>query len=176
MMDRILSWDTLWYVLLVMYVPACIGLIIIVLLQKGKGTGFAGSFGAGGGPGSETVFGPRAGQTLPVRLTYIAAGIFVFISLSMSLIASYVGRGRAPELVQGGSGGAAPKSSTGLEDLGLGQSKQGAGSAAATQGETPAAPAEAAPAPAASAPAAAPAPAETAPATPAPATPAPANP
>ena len=46
------SWDTLWYGLLIMYVPACFGLIVIVLLQKGKGTGFAGAFGAGAGPGS----------------------------------------------------------------------------------------------------------------------------
>src|SRR5690349_1433296 len=75
MMERIFSWDTLWYFFLVLYVLACPFLITIVLLQKGKGTGFAGSFGAGAGPGSETVFGPRAGQTLPVRLTYIAAGI-----------------------------------------------------------------------------------------------------
>lgn len=172
MMDRILSWDTLWYVLLVMYVPACLGLVIIVLLQKGKGTGFAGSFGAGGGPGAETVFGPRAGQTLPVKLTYIAAGIFVFISLSMSLIASYVGRGRAPELVDGAAGDGAPMSSTGLEDLGIGGGKQGAGGAAATQGAAPADPAANTPA------AAAPAPAASAPATPAPApaAPAPANP
>lgn len=165
MMDRIFSWDTLWYFFLVLYVLACPFLITIVLLQKGKGTGFAGSFGAGGGPGSETVFGPRAGQTLPVRMTYIAAGIFVFISLSMSMIATYVGRGRAPELVDGAAGGAAPASSTGLEDLGIGGGRQGAGGAAA-----------AAPAAAAAAPATSAAPSTSAPAAPAPSTPAPANP
>ncbi len=165
MMDRILSWDTLWYVLLVMYVPACLGLVVIVLLQKGKGTGFAGAFGAGGGPGAETVFGPRAGQTLPVKLTYVAAIIFVLISLSMSMIASYVGRGRAPELLEGAAAAGPAASSTGLEDLGIGGGRQGAG-------EETAAPATSAPATAASEAAVdTPAPAATEPATTAPAAP-----
>lgn len=170
MMESILSWDTLWYVLLVMYVPACLGLVVIVLLQKGKGTGFAGAFGGGAGPGSETVFGPRAGQTLPVKLTYLAAIIFVLISLSMSMIASRVGRGRAPELLEGATAGQA-EASTGLEDLGIGGGKQGAGNATVAPSTTAPAPAASATAaPVTSAPAAVGTPA------PAPATPAPAQP
>lgn len=125
-MESILSWNTLWYVLIGLYVPACLGLIVIVLLQKGKGTGFAGAFGAGAGPGSEAVFGPRAGQTLPVKLTYVAAVIFVLISMSMSLIAGRVGRGRAPELVEGAGATTPTAASTGLEALGLGMHEQGA--------------------------------------------------
>ena len=126
MFDNILSWDTLWYVLLVLYIPACLGLTVIVLLQKGKGTGFAGSFGMGAGPGSETVFGPRAGQTLPVKMTYVAAVIFVLISLGMSLIAGRVGKGDAPELVQGATMSSGGPSNE-LDDLGLGKGVQGAG-------------------------------------------------
>jgi preprotein translocase subunit SecG len=131
MFERILSWDSLWYVLLALYVPACLGLIVIVLLQKGKGTGFAGSFGMGAGPGSETVFGPRAGQTLPVKMTYVAAVIFVLISLGMSIIAGYVGKGDAPELVEGAtmSSGA----SSDLDSLGLGKGRQGAGTETADE-------------------------------------------
>lgn len=124
MFDAIFSWTTLWYVLLVLYVPACLGLVIIVLLQKGKGAGFAGSFGAGAGPGSETVFGPRAGQTLPVRLTYVAAVIFVLISLGMSLIAGRVGKGKAPELLE--NAGTTPGVTSELQDLGLGTGQPGA--------------------------------------------------
>jgi preprotein translocase subunit SecG len=151
MMESLLSWNTMWYVLVVLYVPACIGLIAIVLLQKGKGTGFAGAFGAGAGPGSETVFGPRAGQTLPVKLTYVAAIIFVVMSMSMSLIAGYVSRGRAPELAAGGDATTPTTVTTGLEDLGLGGNRQGAaGTVAPTNTApsttTPAAPAAAAPA------------------------------
>ena len=138
MLERIFSMDSLWYVLLVLYIPACLGLIVIVLLQKGKGTGFAGSFGMGAGPGSETVFGPRAGQTLPVKMTYVAAVIFVLISLGMSLIAGRVGKGDAPELVEGAtiSSGMA----TELDALGLGKGVQGAAkdSTAAPATTTPA--------------------------------------
>ncbi len=161
MVETIFSWDTLWYFLIVLYVPACLGLVVIVLLQKGKGTGFAGAFGAGAGPGADTVFGARAGQTLPVKMTYVAAGIFVVISLSMSLIASHVGRGKAPELLEGANSAPA-QIVTGLDDLGLGKGKQGA----ATAIVAPAAVAPATEAPVASAPAAEPsaAPSETAPA------------
>jgi preprotein translocase subunit SecG len=133
---NILSWDAVWYVLLALYIPACLGLVLIVLLQKGKGTGFAGSFGMGAGPGSETVFGPRAGQTLPVKMTYVAAVIFVLISLGMSLIAGRVGRGAAPELVEGAT--MSPGLSSQLDDLGLGKGVQGAAqeSAAPAASET----------------------------------------
>lgn len=74
MLDTIFSFDTLWVILMIMYVPACLGLIVIVLLQKGKGTGFAGAFGMGAG-GADTVFGPKSSQSLPVKLTYIAATV-----------------------------------------------------------------------------------------------------
>ncbi len=123
MLDSIFSWDTLWWMLIIIYVPACIGLIVIVLLQKGKGSGFAGSFGAGAGPGSETVFGPRAGQTLPVKLTYIAAVVFISISVVFSMVASKVGKGTAPELLE--AGGSAIIAVSPLDDLGLGTGRSG---------------------------------------------------
>ena len=71
MLDAIFSWNTLWVLLLVLYIPSCVGLIIIVLLQKGKGTGFAGAFGIG--PGSDTVFGPRNEQK-PTRTSNLRHG------------------------------------------------------------------------------------------------------
>jgi len=123
MLETIISWDTLWWILVVIYAPACFGLIIIVLLQKGKGTGFAGSFGAGAGPGSETVFGPRAGQTLPVKLTYIAAVIFISISVIMSVVSGKVGKGVAPELLE--VDGSTIEVKTDLDDLGIGTGRAG---------------------------------------------------
>ncbi len=97
MLETIFSWNTLWWVLIPIYIAACLGLIVIVLLQKGKGTGFAGAFGVG--PGSDTVFGPRARKSLPVRLTYIMAATFMILSLSLSLIVGRQGRGVAPDAV-----------------------------------------------------------------------------
>ena len=41
MWEAIFSWDTLWWFMLICYIPCCIGLIVIVLLQKGKGLGSA---------------------------------------------------------------------------------------------------------------------------------------
>lgn len=119
MIERLLSVDTLWWVLIGFYVPACLGLIIIVLLQKGKGAGFAGSFGAGAGPGSDTVFGARSGQTLPVKMTYVAAVVFITISVVMSVVSGKVGQGNAPELLEGGEGETI-QYDTGFEDLGIG--------------------------------------------------------
>jgi preprotein translocase subunit SecG len=98
MLEAIFSWNTLWVIMWALYLPACIGLIVIVLLQKGKSSGFAGAFGAGGG--SETVFGPRARKSLPVKLTYAMATLFMVLSMSMSLVAGRVHRGVAPELVE----------------------------------------------------------------------------
>lgn len=122
MLERIFSFDTLWWILMIIYVPACIGLIVIVLLQKGKGTGFAGAFGAGAGPGSETVFGPRMSRSLPIRLTYISAALFMTIAIIMSLIAGQVGRGVAPELVQEDAT-AADTAGSPLSDYGLGTNR-----------------------------------------------------
>lgn len=123
MLESIFSWDSLWGMLMFIYVPACFGLIIIVLLQKGKGSGFAGAFGAGAGPGSETVFGPRAGQTLPVKLTYLAAVIFITVSVIMALVSGKVGRGEAPELLE--DAGTAVQADTGLDNLGIGSGRAG---------------------------------------------------
>lgn len=138
-MDSIFSWQTLWYLILALYIPACVGLILVVLLQKGKGMGFAGAFGMGGG--SDTIFGPRASKSLPQRLTYVMAGLFMTLAFIMSLISGRLGTGVAPATVDES---AADYSA--LDDLGSAVDG-GEGEAAAPGGvtvEVPAAPAESA--------------------------------
>ncbi len=98
MLEYIFSWTTLYYLLLALYVPSCVGLIIIVLLQKGKGVGFAGAFGAG--PGSEAVFGPRNIRSLPQKLTYTMATVFMVLAIVISIIYGRVSGGVAPEMVE----------------------------------------------------------------------------
>ena len=154
-------WNFLWYFLAVLYVPACIGLIVIVLLQKGKGTGFAGAFGVG--PGSETVFGPQTAQGTPVKITYIMAAMFMTIALLMSLISGRVGSGMAPELLDESamSDTTSTTTGTGLEEFGLGTGVVGQVDSNAITVDAPAAdgaPVAVEPAPATDA-----APAETAP-------------
>jgi preprotein translocase subunit SecG len=97
MLDTLFSWDALWWLMTPVYVACCGALIVVMLLQKGKGVGFAGAFGVG--PGSETLFGPRSAKSLPQRLTYGAAATFMILALVMSMLSGKVGRGAAPDLV-----------------------------------------------------------------------------
>lgn len=97
MLDSIFNLSTLWWLLLILYIPSCIGLILIVLLQKGKGGGFAGAFGAGGG--SDAVFGPRTARSLPQKITYTMAAIFMIFAFVLSFISGKVTRGPAPGLM-----------------------------------------------------------------------------
>ena len=182
MLDAIFSWNTVWWFMLVLYVPSCLGLIVIVLLQKGKGVGFAGAFGAGPG-GADAVFGPRSSKSLPQKITYTMAGVFMTLSLLMSMLSGNLGNSQAPATVEdtgvkpvttGGSGNS-------IDDL----FNDTPATPAEAPAAAPAAPAEGTPAPAAT-PAAdtpapapvteAPAPATEAPAAPATETPAPAAP
>ncbi len=167
MLETIFSWQAVRVLMWVLYVPSCLGLIGIVLLQKGKGAGFAGAFGMGAG--SEAVFGPRASKSLPVRLTYVMSVIFVVLAFSLSVVQSRITSGSAPELITSDEMAESAESQA-LDDMGLGSkySDEASGAAATPAAATPApaaetpAPAEATPAPAAETPAPAAAPEEAA--------------
>lgn len=60
-------------------------LIGIVLLQAGKGGGLAA---VGGGSGTDTFIGGRQAATLLTRSTWVAAGIFLSLSLMLAVISS----------------------------------------------------------------------------------------
>src|SRR5437868_6479736 len=67
------------------HVAVCLFLIVVVLLQSGKAADLAGAF---GGMGSQTAFGPRGSATLLSKATTIAAILFMFTSLSLSILAT----------------------------------------------------------------------------------------
>jgi preprotein translocase subunit SecG len=70
------------YVLTTIYVIACVFLILVVLLQSGKGGDVAAAF---GGAGSQTAFGPRGAQKPLEKATVVAAALFMLLALLFSL-------------------------------------------------------------------------------------------
>jgi len=69
--------------LVVIYVLVCIFLILVVLLQQGKGADLAGAFGGGG---SQTSFGPRSASNIMHRMTTGSFVLFVVLSLALAIL------------------------------------------------------------------------------------------
>ncbi len=67
----------------IVHVIVCLFLIAVVLLQSGASADLAGAF--GGGLGSQTAFGPRAGANLLTKLTTWAAIIFMLTSFTLAI-------------------------------------------------------------------------------------------
>jgi len=72
--------------LIVLHVMACIVLIAVVLLQRGKGSDIGAALGGGG---SNTVFGSRGAGNFLTKLTTACAVTFMLTSLTLSYIASH---------------------------------------------------------------------------------------
>ncbi len=73
----------------VVHVFVCLFLILVILLQAGKGGGMGAAFGGGGGGG--TVFGGRGAATFLTKLTAVCAGIFMLTSMVLAYWASQTG-------------------------------------------------------------------------------------
>src|SRR5262245_1467695 len=74
--------------LLTLHILICVGLVIVVLLQSGKGGGLAG--GAFGGT-AQTVFGGRGATDFMTRATMVLGGTFFITSLVLALLSSNPG-------------------------------------------------------------------------------------
>ena len=75
----------MFHVLLIaLHVIVSVILILMVLLQKGKGADIGAAFGGA----SQTVFGPRGAQSFLAKLTTGAAVLFMVTSLTLALISS----------------------------------------------------------------------------------------
>lgn len=70
--------------LTVVHVIVGLALILIVLLQRGKGA----SMGAAFGGSSQTLFGSRGPQSFLGKLTTIVAIVFMVTSLSLAILSS----------------------------------------------------------------------------------------
>ena len=72
----------LYYVLVTAYILVCGLLLIVVLLQQGKGGDIASAF---GGASSQTAFGARAGATVLTRATATLATLFMLLAFTLAI-------------------------------------------------------------------------------------------
>ena len=69
----------------IVYVLACLFLILVVLLQTGKRADLAGAFGGGG---SQTAFGARGAASVLAKLTTGSAVLFMLLALWLSILST----------------------------------------------------------------------------------------
>ena len=81
----------MYWALIVLHVIVCSFLVLVVLLQAGKGGGMGIAFGGGG---SQTVFGSSGAGNFLTRLTAICATIFFLNSVGLAYMSSQSDSGR----------------------------------------------------------------------------------
>jgi len=70
----------------IVHVIVCLALVMIILLQTGKGADMGAIFGGGG---SQTLFGSTGASTFFGKLTTVAAVVFMLTCLSLAYISSH---------------------------------------------------------------------------------------
>ncbi len=71
--------------LIILHVLASLTLIVLVLLQTGKGSDIGAVFGGS----SQTLFGSTGAATFLTKVTTVVAVIFIFTSLALYILATY---------------------------------------------------------------------------------------
>ncbi len=72
--------------LIIIHVMVCVALILIVLLQTGKGADMGAAFGGGS---SQTLFGSTGASTFLTKATTVAAIVFMVTSLTLAYLSSH---------------------------------------------------------------------------------------
>ena len=93
----------LYYLIAGVYVLVSLVLMLVILLQQGKGGDIANAFGGGS---SQAAFGARSGATVLSRATTVCFVLFLLGALTLSILGQH-----GPSSVLGGRGApAAPRS------------------------------------------------------------------
>ena len=72
-----------YYLVVALHIVVCIFLVLVVLLQSGKGADLAGAFGGGA---TQTAFGSRGPASFLTRMTTVVAIIFMVTSIGLSMM------------------------------------------------------------------------------------------
>jgi preprotein translocase subunit SecG len=75
----------LYYLIVAIHVIVCIILVLVVLLQSGKGADLAGAFGGGA---TQTAFGSRGPASFLSKMTTVSAVVFMITSLALSMVST----------------------------------------------------------------------------------------
>jgi len=73
----------LYYTVSTIYVLGCFLLLLVILLQQGKGGDMASAFGGGG---SQTAFGARAGATVLTKATAVLGVLFMLGAIALGVL------------------------------------------------------------------------------------------
>src|SRR3954462_11753940 len=73
------------YFTMTVFIVVCLFMILIVLIQKGRGGGLASAF---GGAGGNTAFGSKTGDVL-TWTTSVVFGVFLVLAITLNLLANY---------------------------------------------------------------------------------------
>jgi preprotein translocase subunit SecG len=79
-----------YYLFAALYVLICFVLMLVILLQQGKGGDIANAFGGGS---SQAAFGARAGATVLSRATAAFAVLFMVGAIALGILGQRVGGG-----------------------------------------------------------------------------------
>ena len=129
----------LYYPILVLYILSCLVLMLVILLQQGKGGDIANAFGGGG---SQAAFGARSGATVLSRATAVCFVLFIVGALSLSIMGT-----RGPGSVLGGRPGPRPAAPAAAPSPTTPAPVEGAKPTTPAPAPAPTAPAPATPAP-----------------------------
>jgi preprotein translocase subunit SecG len=80
----------LLYLSITLFIIVCIFLVLVILIQKGRGGGLASAF---GGAGGNTAFGSKTGDVL-TWVTAVVFGIFILLAVALNLLSDYQNRKR----------------------------------------------------------------------------------
>ncbi len=81
-------------IIILVHISVCVALILIVLLQRGKGSDMGAAFGGS----SQAVFGSRGATTFFHKITAAIAIIFMLTSLGLAFL---FGRGATTSIMRG---------------------------------------------------------------------------